>query len=172
MTEKTFVDSNILLYVYDHAAGWKQEICKQAVQDLWRQRCGVISTQVMQEFYHNATRKLRNPMNYAAARAELTQYQLWEVVQVDPSLIQIASNIQETVPLSFWDALIVAAAQRANASVFLSEDLNHGQVIGGVRIHNPLVNQVQEEGGRYGSLTPAHLQKSADGFDEFVALSG
>ena len=44
MTAKTFVDSNILLYVYDHAAGWKQEICKQVVQDLWRQRCGVIST--------------------------------------------------------------------------------------------------------------------------------
>jgi len=150
MTAKTFVDSNILLYVYDHAAGWKQEICKQAVQDLWRQRCGVISTQVMQEFYNNATRKLCNPMTYAAARAELKLYQLWEVVQVDPSLIQIASNIQETVQLSFWDSLIVAAAQRADASVLLSEDLNHGQVIGGVRVHNPLLNQVQEESGRYG----------------------
>jgi predicted nucleic acid-binding protein len=76
-------------------------------------------------------------------------YEAWEVVQVDPSLIQIASNIQEMVRLSFWDSLIVAAAQRANASVLLSEDLNHGQVIGGVRIHNPLLNQVQEEGGRY-----------------------
>ncbi|MBJ6610691.1 MAG: PIN domain-containing protein [Candidatus Thiothrix moscowensis] len=149
MTAKTFVDSNILLYVYDHAAGWKQEICKQVVQDLWRQRCGVISTQVMQEFYNNATRKLRKPMTYETARAELKLYEAWEVVQVDPSLIQIASNIQETAQLSFWDSLIVAAAQRANASVLLSEDLNHGQVIGGVRIHNPLLNQVQEEGGRY-----------------------
>ena len=68
MTAKTFVDSNILLYVYDHAAGWKQEICKQVVQDLWRQRCGVISTQVMQEFYNNATRKLRKPMTLRRAR--------------------------------------------------------------------------------------------------------
>ena len=149
MTAKTFVDSNILLYVYDHAAGWKQEICKQVVQDLWRQRSGVISTQVMQEFYNNATRKLRKPMTYEAARAELKLYEAWEVVQVDPSLIQIASNIQEMVRLSFWDSLIVAAAQRANASVLLSEDLNHGQVIGGVRIHNPLLNQVQEEGEAY-----------------------
>lgn len=149
MTAKTFVDSNILLYVYDHAAGWKQEICKQQVQELWRQRCGVISTQVMQEFYHNATRKLRIPMTYAAARAELKLYQLWEVVQVGPSLIQIASNIQETAQLSFWDSLIIAAAQAAGAETLLSEDLNHGQVIAGVRIHNPLLNQVQEEGGGY-----------------------
>lgn len=149
MTAKTFVDTNILLYAYDHAAGWKQEICKQQVQDLWRQRCGVISTQVMQEFYNNATRKLRNPMNYAAARAELKRYEAWEVVQVDPSLIRIASEIQEANVLSFWDSLIVAAAQRANAASLLSEDLNHGQVIGNVRIHNPLLNQVQEESAPY-----------------------
>lgn len=150
MTAKTFVDSNIFLYAFDLQASWKHEICNQILVELWDSGTGVISTQVMQEFYNNATRKLAKPLTYAAARAELKLYEAWEVVQVDPSLIQVASNIQEIVRLSFWDSLIVAAAQRADASILLSEDLNHGQVIGGVRVHNPLLNQVQEEGGRYG----------------------
>lgn len=151
MTAKTFVDTNILLYVYDHASGWKQEICKQQVQELWRQRCGVISTQVLQEFYNNATRELPNPMSYAAARTEVKLYEAWETIRVDPALIYTASEIQEAHTLSFWDSLIIVAAQRASADILLSEDLNHGQIIGGVRIHNPLLNQVQDEGTAYRS---------------------
>lgn len=94
MTVKTFVDSNILLYAYDHAAGWKQELCKQYLQDLWRQGSGVISAQVMQEFYNVATRKLKSSMSYAEARVVLQLYAAWEVVQVNPVLIQTASEIQ------------------------------------------------------------------------------
>lgn len=152
MTVKTFVDSNILFYVYDHAAGWKRDICRQCIQDLWRQGNGVISTQVMQEFYNVATRQLKSSMSYADARAELQLYAAWEVVQVNPSLIQTASEIQEQNVLSFWDSLIIAAAQQANAEVMLSEDLNHGQIIAGVEIRNPMHNQVQEADAEYGHL--------------------
>ena len=88
-------------------------------------------------------------MSYAEARAELQLYAAWEVVQVNPPLIQIASEIQEQNVLSFWDSLIIAAAQHANAEVMLSEDLNHGQIIAGVKIHNPMHNQVQEASADY-----------------------
>lgn len=83
-------------------------------------------------------------MSYAAARAEIKRYEVWEVIRVDPALIHSASEIQEAHVLSFWDSLVIVAAQRANADILLSEALNHGQVIGGVRIHNPLLNQVQD----------------------------
>lgn len=149
MTVKTFVDSNIFLYAFDVKASWKHEICNQKLVELWDLGGGVLSTQVMQEFYNNATKKLSQPLSYELARSELKLYEAWEVVQVDPSLIQQASIIQENNVLSFWDSLIVAAAQRAGAAILLSEDLNHGQLIGGVRVHNPLLNQVQETTGLY-----------------------
>lgn len=149
MTVKTFVDSNIFLYAFDVKAGWKHEICNQKLVELWDTGGGVLSTQVMQEFYNNVTRKISQPLSYTAARAELKLYEAWEVIQVDPALIRTASMIQENRRLSFWDSLIVTAAQEANADILLSEDLNHGQVIGNVRIHNPLLNQVQEESASY-----------------------
>lgn len=149
MTVKTFVDSNIFLYAFDVKAGWKHEVCNQALVALWDTGGGVLSTQGMQEFYNNVTRKISPPLSYTAARAELKLYEAWEVIQVDPALIRAASMIQENRRLSFWDSLIVAAAQQANADILLSEDLNHGQVIGNVRIHNPLHNQVQDEGATY-----------------------
>ena len=151
MTAKTFVDTNILLYAYDRAAGWKHEACKQEIQRLWLTQSGVLSTQVMQEFYVNATRKLAEPMSLAQAREEISLYEAWEPVSIRPPLIRAASHIQETAKLSFWDALIVAAAQEAGAELLLSEDLNHGQFVGKVRIHNPLLNQVQDEAGVYKS---------------------
>lgn len=149
MTARTFVDSNIFLYAFDVHAGWKHEVCNKVLVDLWDVGGGIISTQVMQEFYNNATRKLVPALTFEAARAELKLYETWEVVQVSPAMIQAASEIQERHVLSFWDSLIVAAAQYANASVLLSEDLNHGQVIGGVEIQNPLRNQVQDEAPAY-----------------------
>lgn len=149
MTVKTFVDSNIFLYAFDVQAGWKHEICNQKLVELWDSGGGVLSTQVMQEFYNNVTRKIAKPLSYTAARAELKLYEAWEVVQVDPALIRIASMIQENHVLSFWDSLIIAAAQQADADILLSEDLNHGQVISGVRIHNPLLNQIQDESAIY-----------------------
>lgn len=149
MTVKTFVDSNIFLYAFDVTEGYKHAICNQKLLDLWDSGTGVISTQVMQEFYNNVTKKIPQRLTYAQARAELKFYETWEVVQVDPVLIRAASEIQEQNVLSFWDSLIVAAAQRANAEILLSEDMNHGQVIGGVEIHNPLLNQVQEDALQY-----------------------
>lgn len=149
MTVKTFVDSNIFLYAFDIKAGWKHEICNQILVELWDGEGGVISTQVLQEFYNNVTRKLNPPLSYAVAREELRLYEAWEIVQITPNLIYAASLLQEQHRLSFWDALIIAAAQQANVDILLSEDLNHGQVIGGVRIHNPLLNQVQEATATY-----------------------
>jgi predicted nucleic acid-binding protein len=149
MTAKVFVDTNILVYALDCDSGWKHEICNQLVKQLWEEGNAVISTQVMQEFYVNVTQKLSKPLTLATAREALDDYAEWEVVQIEPPLIFSASELQERYRLSFWDSLILAAAQKAGVEMLLTEDLNHGQVVGGVRIHNPLLNQVQEEVANY-----------------------
>ena len=135
--ERTFVDTNVLLYAHDTSEGTKQPIARQLLDELWSDRSGVVSTQVLQEFYAVATRKLRPPMRRVDARALLASYATWSVVQVDPTLVIDATTLEEQAHLSFWDALIVEGARRAGATRIVTEDLQHGQTIGGVQIVNP-----------------------------------
>ena len=99
-------------------------------------RTGALSTQVLQELYV-ASRKLAAPMGRATARKITALYAEWPVVQVDVPLILAASELEEHHTLSFWDGLIVEAARRSGAGRLLTEDLQHGRVVGGVRIDNP-----------------------------------
>jgi predicted nucleic acid-binding protein len=97
----------------------------------------VLSTQVLQEFYVNVTRKIPTPLQRSVARSIVRSYALWEIGAIGPEEILKASELEERVSLSFWDALIVTAAQKAGAVKILSEDLNPGQRIDGVQIENP-----------------------------------
>lgn len=106
---------------------------------LWHDRAGVLSTQVLQEFYDVGTRRLRPPVSISVAREVIEQYRAWPVVVIEPSLIIAASLVQERHHLSFWDALIVQAAVVAGAGTLLTEDLSAGQVIEGVRVVNPFL---------------------------------
>ncbi|EIJ35113.1 hypothetical protein Thini_2573 [Thiothrix nivea DSM 5205] len=74
-------------------------------------------TGIRQEFYNNATRKLRKPMSYAAARAKIKRHEVWEVIRVEPALIHSASEIQEAHGLSFWDSLIAESGARRNSDL-------------------------------------------------------
>ena len=139
MNARRFVDTNILIYAHDRDAGEKRDTAAALLLDLWHTRRGAISTQVLQEFYVNVTRKIPNPLSKQVARDIIERYSVWPVVSVDPPLILRASRIEEEHCLSFWDALIVAAAEKANADILYSEDLNAGQLIAGARIENPLV---------------------------------
>jgi len=134
---RTFVDTNILLYAYDVADEHRHPLALEWLERLWVDGTGVISTQVLQEFYVVATRKLERPLPRAAAREVVADYSTWPVVQVDPTLVLSASLIEEQETLSFWDALIVGAAQRAGAATVLSEDMQHGRMVAGVTIENP-----------------------------------
>ena len=139
MTDRVFVDTNVLIYAHDLDAGMKHDRAISIISGLWEKQNGIISVQVLQEFYVNATRKISRPLTPASTRGVIQNYLAWHVELNDPSTVLLASEIGERNLLSFWDALIVASASRAGAERILSEDLKHGQVIEGILIENPFL---------------------------------
>lgn len=133
----TFIDTNVLVYAYDGSETVKQPIAQAELEGLWSSGGGALSTQVLQEFYSVATSKLKPPMSPPEAREIVSLYSTWTVVLIEPSLILTASRLQEQHRLSFWDALIVEAARAVGAGLLLTEDLQDGQDIGGIRVANP-----------------------------------
>lgn len=145
MSGKIFVDTNIMVYAYDLDAGSKRDVSSKIIKDLWLNQNGVISTQVLQEFYVNVTQKISDPLSGADVRTIITDYLQWQIQLNGPETIFSASEIQERYKLSFWDALIIASAIQAGAVKILTEDLNHGQIIEGVLIENPLLSSEPSE---------------------------
>jgi predicted nucleic acid-binding protein len=142
MIGKVFVDSNILIYAHDVDAGSKQERAATWLRHLWELRTGRLSTQVLQEFYVNVTLKIKKPLRKFAAREVVRNYAAWVESSITPATVLRASEIGENWRLSFWDGMILAAAEQDQAAVLLTEDLTHGQAIAGVRIVNPFLQPV------------------------------
>ncbi len=138
MSDKYFVDTNILMYAHDAAAGAKHERARALVEDLWRERSGVVSTQVLQELCVNLRRKAGRPLDRKATREIVADYMSWHVVVNGGESILESLDLEEKYQISFWDALVVQAAQASGAAVLYSEDLSDGQMYGGVRVVNPL----------------------------------
>jgi predicted nucleic acid-binding protein len=138
MNDKTFIDTNILIYAYDADAKAKHPIAKKILSELWRGRTGVLSMQVLQEFYVNVTRKIASPLSKETARLVVNSYSMW-CVETTPTEISAAFRIEDDSRIGFWDALILAAAARSGATRILSEDLNAKQRIAGIRVENPFV---------------------------------
>lgn len=136
----TFVDTNVLVYAHDASDELRQPVAVRLVDELWLSHSGVLSTQVLTEFYAVVTQKFDPPLSRREARALVDAYAAWPVVQVDPPLIVAASALEEQHSLSFWDALIIEAARRAGADRLVSEDLQHGRRIAGLLIVNPFVS--------------------------------
>jgi predicted nucleic acid-binding protein len=136
---RTFVDTNILIYAYDVSAGSKHARAAELVTELWKSRMGLVSTQVLQEFYVTVTRKIARPLESSSARRIITDLSRWEVITIEPNTILAALDLQRDNLLSFWDAMIVTTAANGNAETLFTEDLNHGQVIGGVTVRNPFL---------------------------------
>ncbi|MFZ0727988.1 MAG: PIN domain-containing protein [Desulfobacterales bacterium] len=139
MSGKVFIDSNILIYAHDRDAGEKNKIAAAILKHLWETKTGVLSVQVLQEFYVNVTRKIPNPLPKPKAREIIHSYFVWHIELNDIRTILMASEFEERHQLSFWDALIVAAACTVKAEKILTEDLNHGQEIEAVLIENPFL---------------------------------
>jgi predicted nucleic acid-binding protein len=139
MSDRIFVDTNILVYAHDADAGEKHAAAAQAVAELWEYRNGILSTQVLQELYVTLTRKMASPVTGNVVRRLIRNYLTWELVLNDGAIILHAGEIGENYQLSFWDGLIVAAAYSKNAATILTEDMNHGQVVEGIRIENPFL---------------------------------
>ena len=135
MADRVFVDTNVFVYADDDDAGPKRDRARALLAELIPSGRAVVSTQVLQEFFVVANRKLAIPPERARQRVEVLA-QL-HVVLVRPELILGAIDLHRLHSLSFWDALILKSASTAGCTCVLSEDLNAGQVIDGVRIDNP-----------------------------------
>jgi predicted nucleic acid-binding protein len=138
MSGVAFVDSDVLLYAHDLDAGVKRERAVAKLRELWNSGRGRLSAQVLQEFYVNATQKLTTPIARSTAREIVRTYGVWVRHATTADTVTRAPEICDMARLSFWDALIVASAEEVDADELLSEDLNGGQVVVGIRVVNPL----------------------------------
>ena len=132
-----FVDTNVLVYARDSSDPVKQARAAEWMGELWRSRTGRISHQVLQEYYVTVTRKLRPGLPVATAREDVRALLEWKPVITDGALLERAWTIEEKAGLTFWDALIVAAAAASGASSLLTEDLQDGALVGDVLVVNP-----------------------------------
>ena len=134
-----FVDTNVLLYSEDGADKAKQARAIDWLQALWTKRCGRTSTQVLNDFYANATKKLKPAMPAGDARAEVRRYQRWQPWVLDHATVETAWAVESRFGFSYWDSLIVAAAKAQGCRYLLTEDLQHKQIIDSVQILNPFL---------------------------------
>ena len=132
-----FVDSNLLLYRRDRGETTKQPLAAAWLAALWQTRRGRLSVQVLEEFYHVATHRLRPGLPPAEAQEEVRELFTWQPLPITPPLITTAWAIEGRYGFSFWDSLIVAAAQRTGCLYLLTEDLQGDQELDGVRVLNP-----------------------------------
>jgi predicted nucleic acid-binding protein len=139
MADKYFVDTNILIYAHDRSMGIKHERARQLVERLWTSGQGVLSTQVLQELCVNLRRKVARPLATEEIRRLIYDYMSWEIVVNAPEAVIQALEIEARYKTSFWDALILQAAEQSGAAILYSEDLAAKQSYGTVRVVNPLV---------------------------------
>ena len=135
MGERVFIDTNVLLYADDLDAGEKRDTAQSLIRQAYVDGNGVVSTQVLQEFFVASTRKLGVPADIARRKVELLAR--LDVVTIEPGLILDAIDLHRLHALSFWDALIVRAASASGCQRLLTEDMQSGQTIAGVKIENP-----------------------------------
>lgn len=139
MTDKVFIDTNILVYSMDTHEKSKRNACRSVLRKIQRDYIGVISTQVMQEFYVTVTKKLG--IDPLVAKNILHTFENYEIVLMTPALVNEAIDCSIINQMSFWDSLIITAAECARCSELWTEDLNHGQIVRGVTVRNPLLKK-------------------------------
>lgn len=139
-----FVDTNVLVYARDTTEEAKHRRALEWLAALWEERAGRLSWQVLQEYYVTATRKLDPPRDAFDAREDVTSLVTWRPIDVDLSIIDAAWAIEDRFGLSWWDALIVAAAQAGGCTHLLTEDLQDGQTLGDVTVVDPFAHEPAE----------------------------
>ena len=139
--DKFFVDTNVFIYAYDIPAGKKHETAKGIVIDLWERGQGMLSLQVLQEFFVNITKKVSKPLEIRMAKEIVRDLLKWDIVMIDGESVLEGIDIHSRYQFSFWDSMIVHAALKGGASVLLSEDFEDGRIIEGLTIKNPFTPQ-------------------------------
>lgn len=142
MSDKIFVDTNILVYSRDSSEPDKQQIAEKWLTALWKSQKGKLSYQILNEYYVTVTKKLNPGLDPESARLDIKNLIAWEPVVIAQSVIENAWLIQDRFRFSWWDSLVVAAAQKSDCSILLSEDLQHQQQIDDVTIINPFITSL------------------------------
>ena len=138
MSVRSFIDTNMLIYAETGDVPAKQQAALVLLKQLYEDANGVVSTQVLQEYCNVALKKLK--LSAQHVRAQLEFYEQFEVIQVTPAIIHGGLDLHQTRSVSFYDALILSSAQTAGCNLLMSEDMNAGETIGGVRIVNPFAD--------------------------------
>jgi len=138
MSERVFIDTNVLVYADDLDAGVKREQARELLRGALASGIGVVSTQVLQEFFVITTRKLGVDARYARRKVEILSSMT--VVRIEVPLILSAIDLHRLHAISFWDALIVKCAAQSGCGKLLTEDLQHGQLIEGVQVFDPFLS--------------------------------
>ncbi len=144
MSDRCFVDTNILVYAHDRSAGLKHERARLLIEELWNSGRGVLSTQVLQELCINLRRKSSRPLSVEETRRLVQDYLSWEIFVNTPASTIQALDIEVRYKISFWDALILQAAESSGVAILYSEDLATGQRYGSIRIVNPLTDSASQ----------------------------
>lgn len=137
MTDRVFVDTNVLVYARDASETPKQKQAMAWMSHLWRQKAGRLSFQILSEFYVTVTHKLQPGLDPATARDDVRALLAWRPVPLDSHLIDGAWRIQDLYHVSWWDALVISAAQSSACRYLLTEDLQEHQAFGDVEVVNP-----------------------------------
>ena len=139
MVEKIFVDTSILLYAHNRDAGEKHAIAEHVLRQIWQDRSGVTSVQVLQEVYTVFTTAIATPAGRRSGRELLEVYSVWPVAVLDARDLLIACDHADRHQVAMRDATVLVAAKKLRADVLLSENAYHGWHIGGLQIRNPFV---------------------------------
>ena len=140
-----FVDTKVLISAEDGAEADKQHSALDWIERLWRARSGRLSTQVLNEFYVNVTRKLKPAMPQGDARARVRRYAAgWNPWQIDHATVETAWAMEARHGLQYWECLVLAAAQHSGCTLVLSEDMQHEGRYGAVQVINPFLASIDE----------------------------
>jgi predicted nucleic acid-binding protein len=137
MRDRTFLDTNILVYAYDEHEPKKQQKAQNILTDGIEQESSVLSVQVLGEFFNVVTRHVPQPMSSDEALEIIDMLSILPVQEIDLTMVKRAIDTHKTYQISYWDSLIVSAAERAGCTLLLSEDLSDGQTYQNILVHNP-----------------------------------
>jgi predicted nucleic acid-binding protein len=137
MKDRFFLDTNILVYAYDRHDPRKQEIAQSLLIDGMENESAALSVQVLSEFFNVVTRQIKQSMTTDEAQKAIELFSNLLIQEIDLAMVERAIETHKIFRISYWDALIVSAAERAGCKRILSEDLNDGQLYHGILIFNP-----------------------------------
>lgn len=154
MTEPVFVDTNVFVYARDAGEGVKQAAAEAWIHRLWMEQRGRTSIQVLSEFYTTVTRKLAPGLDREEAWQDVLALLAWEPSDIDRNLLVRARDIERRFKLSWWDSLIVAAAQSQGCPILLSENFQDGMQFDETTVINPFTPRAAEARPSHAAAKP------------------